>query len=249
MEFDQALKVTKPLGPTQFVVAFTACFLSAVSSWVNLSNVFLTEVSEFHCRRSPGLTLGESVPMEENGMSYAKCDQYVNLNLSADIEDCTNGWEYDTELFGESVTTEFDLVCDRASFPGISQSIIIAGIGAGNIIWGPLADRWGRRPTFITALILFNIAGLAIAFSSSYVMFASLRFLWAFFHLGSWLPGMILFIEYLVPEHRSTVGNLPGLFFTVGLLTLSGLAYLVQDWRWFSACLVVPTIIAIPFIW
>lgn len=106
MEIDQALEVTKPLGRTQFVVAFATCYITIISSWVNLSNVFIAEISEFHCSRSPGLTLADSVPLGEDGVSYAECEQYINFNLSTDVEDCTNGWEYDTELFGESVTTE-----------------------------------------------------------------------------------------------------------------------------------------------
>ncbi|PIK57156.1 hypothetical protein BSL78_05908, partial [Apostichopus japonicus] len=66
---------------------------------------------------------------------------------------------------------------------------------------------------------------------------------------GFWLPSVIVIFEYLTPKHRSNIGNWPPIFFTLGLIVLSAMAYFIRDWRWFHASLMVPTLVAVPFMW
>jgi len=51
------------------------------------------------------------------------------------------------------------------------QLIIITymlGFGAGQIVWGPLADRFGRRPLLVAGLLLFALFSLACAVAPSF---------------------------------------------------------------------------------
>lgn len=40
-------------------------------------------------------------------------------------------------------------------------SMVFAGELGGGIFWGPIADKFGRRPTFIVSALLIAVAGLA----------------------------------------------------------------------------------------
>lgn len=42
----------------------------------------------------------------------------------------------------------------------LTISMYIAGLAAGQLVWGPASDRFGRRPVLMVALLLFTVAGL-----------------------------------------------------------------------------------------
>ncbi|PIK48669.1 hypothetical protein BSL78_14481 [Apostichopus japonicus] len=115
---------------------------------------------------------------------------------------CSDGWNYDTELYGRSI------VSDGALWEPSCQARLQINTDG---------DHHHRIPG-----IVFR---------------------------GAQLPPMVLLFEYLIPKHRAIVGNIPGVMFSLGLMVMSGLAYLVRDWRQFHALLMAPTIIVMGFIW
>lgn len=58
----------------------------------------------------------------------------------------------------------------------LTLSIFLAGFALGQIVSGPLSDRWGRRPVLLVGLALFTLAGLVCAGSSSLTMLVAARF-------------------------------------------------------------------------
>ncbi len=59
-----------------------------------------------------------------------------------------------------------------------SQASITAyalGYGLSQLVWGPLSDRWGRRPTALTGLALFSLASLLLVVVSGFAPFLIMR--------------------------------------------------------------------------
>ena len=57
-------------------------------------------------------------------------------------------------------------------------------------------------------------------------------------------------MEYVAPERRTVVGNVPlAVFLTLGAVTLPWLAFAIGDWRWFSVASSAPLVVAIFAIW
>ena len=50
------------------------------------------------------------------------------------------------------------------------------GFGASQILWGPLADRFGRRPVLASGIALYALFGLVCAFATSFPMLIAARF-------------------------------------------------------------------------
>ena len=58
----------------------------------------------------------------------------------------------------------------------LTLSIFLTGYALGQIVCGPLSDRWGRRPVLLAGLALFTVAGLVCAGSTSLAMLLAARF-------------------------------------------------------------------------
>ncbi|HEY0939860.1 MAG TPA: MFS transporter [Steroidobacter sp.] len=92
---------------------------------------------------------------------------------------------------------------------GMLFSSGLAGMAAGGILIAPLADRFGRRPLIISALIVSSVAMVSSGFVETLAQFLVLRFAVGI-GIGTVLPSMAAIVaEYAPEKHRS---------FAVGLL-------------------------------
>lgn len=58
-------------------------------------------------------------------------------------------------------------------------SIYILGLAAGQLVYGPLADAFGRRPTLLAGLVLYTAGGLVSTFAPSLHVLVAARFVQA----------------------------------------------------------------------
>ncbi len=58
----------------------------------------------------------------------------------------------------------------------LTISLYIAGFASGQLVYGPVSDRWGRRPTLLAALTIFCVATLSCAVSPSIEALIAARF-------------------------------------------------------------------------
>jgi AAHS family 4-hydroxybenzoate transporter-like MFS transporter len=107
------------------------------------------------------------------------------------------------------------------------------GLMAGAFVFGPLADRIGRKPVLIATTVFFGVATFASAFAPSVEWLIALRFLTGI-GLGGAMPAAITLTAELCPEkRRSSLVTLMFCGFTIGSAS-AGLAAsgIVANFGW-----------------
>ncbi len=127
---------------------------------------------------------------------------------------------------------EFDASASTAS---LAVSALILGLAAASLVWGPISDRWGRKPVMVGCALALVVPSLLCALAPTLWSLVLLRF-WQ----GVLLPGLtavsVAYIaEEFEPEHVSTLlGGYIAATVSGGLLSrvLAGAVTEVADWRY-----------------
>ena len=83
----------------------------------------------------------------------------------------------DTYLSGfPTIATDLNVTVDAVSY---SLSSFFIGISLGQLIYGPLLDRFGRKKPLIVGLVIYVVASIGCAVAHSIEMLIVLRFLQA----------------------------------------------------------------------
>ncbi|NML18160.1 multidrug effflux MFS transporter [Azohydromonas caseinilytica] len=139
--------------------------------------------------------------------------------------------------------------------PAAAQSTIslyILGLAFGQLLYGPLSDRFGRRPTLLAGLALYTAAGLVCLWAPTVQVLLGARLLQA---LGG-CAGLLL-ARAIVRDTCGPTETLQRLA-ALGLITLVGpgiaplLGAAVADtlgWRWVCACFVLLGVLALAAVW
>lgn len=87
----------------------------------------------------------------------------------------------------------------------ISISIFFAGFATGQLLWGPLSDKKGRKPMLYCGLILFILGAVAIIFTTNIYVLWTMRFLQAFGGSAGIVIGRAIVIDLYDKEKAVTI--------------------------------------------
>ncbi|XP_078518432.1 solute carrier family 22 member 6-A-like [Lissotriton helveticus] len=211
--------------------------LSNETRWVNLTHqdvlkVFIPIGANQQPERCFRFTTPQWGLLTTNGTE-------VNLTEAA-REPCSNGWTYDTSLFFSTIVSEWDLVCNLQDLLQLTQSVFMAGVLVGAIMFGRLADRFGRRTVIIWSYLQMSVAGTCAAFLPSLSCYCFFRFLTGMAVSGLQLSTVSLILEWMPLRGRTLAVSLPIQGFPLGQLLLAGVAYGIRDWRWLQFAMSAP---------
>ncbi|XP_013105063.2 carcinine transporter [Stomoxys calcitrans] len=264
MDFNDMLPLIGEFGRYQKILFLLTIPFGFFLAFVYFTQIFLTLVPEQHWCEVPELA---DLPLEQrlalsipriNG-EYSKCLRYnVNFteqlrlgvkqaNASWPISGCTHGWSYNfTEIPYTTIATELNWVCEDSVLATYAQAIFFVGAIIGGLLFGWVADKFGRVPSTIACNLVGCAAGLGTAFVKSFWMFALMRFLVGFAFDNCFVMIFILVLEYVGPKYRTFVANMPiAIFFTSAACLLPWIAYYLANWQYLAIATSAPLILVI----
>jgi MFS transporter, SHS family, lactate transporter len=118
----------------------------------------------------------------------------------------------------------------------------------GALIFGLLAERYGRRPVLMLNILFYSAMGLATAFSNSLATLLVLRALFGIGMGGEWGLGASLALESVPPKARGLVSGILQQGYAFGYLLAAVLFWTVYDrlgWRGMFVVGVVPSLLVL----
>lgn len=144
-----------------------------------------------------------------------------------------NSWSWDMPAYTSTVS-EWSHECASSLITGLPTSSFYLGTLVGGFLLVALADSsFGRKNTMLLSCIVMSISGLLTTLSTNIWTYSILRFVSGFGKATMGTCSLVLSSELVGKKWRGQTGTIGFFFFTLGFLSLPGIAYLnkVSSWR------------------
>jgi MFS family permease len=136
---------------------------------------------------------------------------------------------------------------------GMLGTITLLTSAAGGLLFGVVADRYGRIRALMATILIFSFCSLGAATSQSLLQLMIWRALLGIGMGGEWASGAVLVSETWPPEHRTKAVSIMQAGWALGYILAAIIAALVLDvlplgaeaWRWLFVVGVLPALLAI----
>jgi SHS family lactate transporter-like MFS transporter len=158
------------------------------------------------------------------------------------------GWALDAFDFFLLTFVIKDIAIDfrvPVSHVSLALTLTLAARPVGALIFGRLADRYGRRPVLMADLVAYSVLALASAFSPNLTVLLILRTLFGVAMGGEWGIGASLALETVPAKSRGVVSGILQEGYPVGyfLAALANLLLPAIGWRGMLALGVLPALL------
>jgi MFS family permease len=144
----------------------------------------------------------------------------------------------------------FELDDAAAGFLG-TATLVMSGIGG--LVFGYVADRFGRTRALMGTIVIFSLASLGASTSQSVLQLLFWRAVLGIGMGGEWASGAVLVSETWPPQHRNKAISIMQSGWAIGYVAAALLAAAIlsqpslgdEGWRWLFVAGVAPALFAI----
>ncbi|KAJ8921481.1 hypothetical protein NQ315_003099 [Exocentrus adspersus] len=247
-EEDIISKAIGEFGKWQLLVTFLLSLFNVPCTWHIFAPTFHSAERDTWCARPDNFkNVAPSLWKNCTGQLSDFCTMLDVRNVTEsdlcfyseglDRVTCKN-WEFGGQ--GETIISEFNLVCDRKSLNSFGEMMFLAGVAIGGLVCGILSDKYGRKRTLMASVLIQSLLGTVIAFSPWFLMYAILRAALGFISVSVVFSGFVLSIE-LVGGNWRTVAGISYLFpVSLSYMSIAGIAWLLREWRHLQLAISLP---------
>ena len=109
------------------------------------------------------------------------------------------------------------------------QSLTLLASAAGGLLFGVLADRWGRTRALMLSVLIYSVFTAACGFAQTALQLAVFRIFLGIGMGGEWASGAALVSETWKPRDRGKALGLMQSSWAIGYGLAAAVNYLVQD--------------------
>ncbi|KAG5346222.1 S22A8 protein, partial [Acromyrmex charruanus] len=209
-------------------------------------SVFHNYTPKFYCEMKDSTHKSYGCQVMENSSMFANLT-FTSPEVSA-FTSCSGEYHFETEFMENSVVTEWGLVCEKRYLSFLGPTVYYIGVLLGAWITGFLIDRIGRLPVQAICLYVQGTIAVALYIVQSYPAFLVLRSLQGVFVQGLQNSTYILSLELFPARSRTLVALIMQISWSMGLILLALLSYVIPDWRILQLAVSVPTAITVLYI-
>ncbi|XP_063404776.1 organic cation transporter protein-like [Mytilus trossulus] len=262
MKFDDILKHIGEFGYYQKRLYLLLCLPAISTGCFMMMLIFVMHAPDHRCQ-IPGFNndtykvqndqhasiVNKTIPPSHDEIhKYDRCHYYLYRNNTRYMVKCSE-WVYDTNTFHETFTSKMNLVCDDAIKTSHAQMLFYGGVLVGDVSFGILSDKIGRKKTFLLSTIITLGLAVGVAFSQTFLVFVILEFMIGAAHHGGIMICCVMSLEYVGPSKRVLTGIPIHIFFSFGIMYIALMGYLLRNWFYVQLAVSAPFAVFLLYWW
>jgi MFS family permease len=146
------------------------------------------------------------------------------------------GWmldSFDVMLYAMVLAALMSDMSMAKATAGLLGSLTLIASAVGGLVFGVIADRFGRRRALMGSILIYSVFTAACGFASSVVMLAVFRIFLGLGMGGEWASGAALVSETWPAEHRGKALGIVQSSWAIGYAAAAAVAAIVLPaWGW-----------------
>jgi DHA1 family bicyclomycin/chloramphenicol resistance-like MFS transporter len=147
-----------------------------------------------------------------------------------------------------AIRAELDLPSDSTAVAGLLTTYFL-GLAVGQLAYGPVADRYGRRPALYAGYAVYVVGALVATFAPTLPLLLLSRFVWGLGAAGPRVVTLAVIRDRFEGEQMSRAMSFVMAVFIlvpVAAPALGSVIVGVASWRWvFGACVLAALVVAL----
>ncbi|XP_041980007.1 organic cation transporter protein-like isoform X2 [Aricia agestis] len=250
-EQDVVSKIIGDYGPWQLMITFLLSLFSFPCTFHIYLPTFTATQTKFWCARPENLSsvpldiwLNYSQPTDACHVraipSYVTVEDIMNYTAPlTSLVKCTE-WEFDRSDVGNTIISEWSLVCDRSGLTNLAEVVFLVGIGVGGVVGGWISDKFGRKRILISMIVAQSALAILSLLVNTYVQYVGVRLVMGLVSVSVVYAAFVLSVE-LVGGKWVTIAGVCNFFpLPLAYVIVSLVSLVLPNWRDLQLALSIP---------
>ncbi|XP_059057314.1 organic cation transporter protein-like isoform X2 [Achroia grisella] len=240
-------------GRWQLLITFLLAMFSFPCTFHIYLPTFTAKTTQFWCRRPENLShipldiwIKYSQPVDACNVRVISPNitlEYIlntiNQTDQGDFTQC-DAWDFNRSEVGDTIISEWNLVCDRAYLTSLAEVFFLVGVGIGGVLGGWISDRFGRKRILMGMAVTQSVLAILALLVRSFVQYIIVRLVMGLVSVSVVYAAFVLSVEIVGGKWVTIAGvcnffPLPLAYIIVSLLSL-----VLPNWRDLTLSLSIP---------